>query len=82
MGPPRCRGFSQARGERRRDHGGLGPKSKRRKGGKTGNRPRQGTDYDREPITAQGHGPTNTENANRNDTDGNNNEYVLMNANN
>ena len=33
--------------------------------GKTGNRPRQGTDYDREPITAQGHGPTNTENASR-----------------
>ena len=26
----RCRGFSQVRGERRWDHGGLGPKSKRR----------------------------------------------------
>ena len=31
-------------------------------------------------MVAQGHGPTNTEDANRNDTERNNNEYVLKDA--
>ena len=66
--------------ERKRDHGGLGPKSKRRRE-KTENRSKQRTDYAENRLRT-GHGPTNSENANRNDTDRNNNEYVLMDANN
>ena len=60
----RCRVYTPLRVERRRDHGGLGPKSKREK--ETERDPiTQRTDYDRGPMVAQGHGPTNTENANR-----------------
>ena len=65
--------------ERRWDHGGLEPKSKR------GRRKREGdpitqnrrSDYARPWIT-QGHGPTTQRTRMDNDTGRNNNEYILM----
>ena len=46
--------------DQRASEGGKGQRTDRNRGPIT-----QGTDYDSEPITAQGHGPANRENANR-----------------
>ena len=77
----RCRVYTPLRVERRWDHWGLGPKSKRRKG-KTENRSRQRTDYAENRWL---HGDTDQQTQRtrtENDTDRDNNEYVLKNANN